>query len=212
MILGRDNVPSSVRKEPDTMSLLSQAAAPSDQSARELQSLRGSWGWLLVLGIALIVLGLLAFGSEFTALAVTLTFAVLLLIGGGAEIAAALFARRWSGFFVHMLFGILYMILGLLMIEHPGFAADALALMLAAAFMAGGLLRIVVALTHRFSNWGWVLFNGLITFVLGVMIWRRWPNDSEWIIGLFVGIELVVTGWSWVVLALAARSASRHSV
>jgi uncharacterized membrane protein HdeD (DUF308 family) len=194
------------------MSLLSQAAAPSDHSALELQSLRGSWGWLLVLGIALIVLGLLAFGSEFTALAVTLTFAVLLLISGAAEIAAAIFGRRWRGFFPHMLFGILYMILGLLMIEHPGFAADALALMLAAAFLAGGLLRIVVALTQRFSNWGWVLVNGLVTFVLGLMIWRRWPNDSEWIIGLFVGIELVVTGWSWVVLALAARSASRHSV
>jgi uncharacterized membrane protein HdeD (DUF308 family) len=193
------------------MTVLPQPAV-TDRSAPELRSLRDSWGWLLILGLALIILGLLAFASEFTALAVTFTFAILLLMGGGAEIAAAIFARRWSGFLVHMLFGILYMILGLLMIEHPGFAADALALMLAAAFLAGGLLRIVVALTHRFSNWGWLLFNGLITFVLGVMIWRRWPNDSEWIIGLFVGIELVVTGWSWVVLALAARSASRHSV
>jgi uncharacterized membrane protein HdeD (DUF308 family) len=180
--------------------------------AHELHSLRDNWGWLLAGGVALIVLGMLALGSEFTTLAVMLTFAILLLMSGGVEIAAAFWARRWSGFFLHVLFGILYLVVGLLMIEHPGVAADALTLMLAASFLAGGLLRIVVALTHRFPNWGWVLLNGVITFLLGFMIWRQWPEASEWIIGLFVGIELIFTGWSWVALALAARSIPKQPV
>jgi uncharacterized membrane protein HdeD (DUF308 family) len=180
--------------------------------APELHSLRNNWGWLLAGGIALIVLGMLALGSEFTPLAVTLTFAILLLISGVVEIAAAFGARRWSGFFLHVLFGILYLVVGLLMIEHPGVALDALTLMLAASFLVGGLLRIVVALTHRFQNWAWVLLSGVVTFLLGLMIWRRWPNDSEWIIGVFVGIELIFTGWSWVALALAVRNIPKQPV
>jgi uncharacterized membrane protein HdeD (DUF308 family) len=178
----------------------------------ELHSLRDKWGWLLALGVALIALGVLALGSEFTTLAVTLTFAVLLIVGGWVEIAAAFWARRWSGFFLHLLFGIIYLVVGLLMIVHPGVAADALTLMIAASFLVGGMLRIVVALTHRFSNWGWVLLNGVVTFVLGFMIWQRWPEASEWVIGLIVGIELIFTGWSWVALALAVRSLPRQIV
>ena len=173
--------------------------------AQELQSLRAKSGWLIALGIALIVLGLLALGSEFTAYAVAWVFGILLIASGGVEIAAAFSARLWSGFFLHLLFGILYFVVGVLMINHPGVGVDALALMLAASFLVGGLLRIVVALTHRFSSWGWVLLNGIVTFLLGVMIWRRWPEDSEWFIGLIVGIELIFAGWSWVALALAAR-------
>jgi uncharacterized membrane protein HdeD (DUF308 family) len=192
------------------MSVLQQPDLTSP--AAELQSLRDNSGWLLALGLALIVLGVLALGSEFTTLAVMLTFAVLLLVSGGVEIAAAFWARRWGGFFLHLLFGILYLVVGLLLIEHPGVAADALTLMLAASFLVGGLLRIAVALTHRFSNWGWVLLNGVVTFLLGVMIWRRWPDASEWVIGIFVGVELIFTGWSWVALALAVRSIPKQPI
>jgi uncharacterized membrane protein HdeD (DUF308 family) len=182
-------------------------------SAEELQSMRANSGWFLVLGIGLIVLGMLALGSEFVAaLAVTMTFAILLLAAGVVEIVAAVCARRVSGFFLHLLFGILYVIVGLLMIEHPGVAADALTLMLAASFLAGGLVRIVTALSHQFRGWGWVLLSGVVTFLLGVMIWRRWPEYSEWIIGVFVGIELIFTGWSWVALALAVRSLPKQAV
>jgi uncharacterized membrane protein HdeD (DUF308 family) len=181
-------------------------------STQELHSLRDNWVWLLALGVGLIVLGLLALGSEFTPWAVTMTFAVFLLVGGVMEIAAAFWARRWSGFFLHLLFGFLYVVVGMLMIDHPGVAVNALTLALAVSFLAGGLVRIVVALNRRFSNWEWVLLSGIVTFLLGFMIWRRWPNDSEWIIGLFVGIELIFTGWSWVALALTVRSLPQQTV
>jgi uncharacterized membrane protein HdeD (DUF308 family) len=177
-----------------------------------LQSLRANWGWFLALGIALIVLGTLAIGAAFIAtLAVAVTFGILLLIGGGVQIASAFWARRWSGFFLQLLVGILYVVVGALMVEHPIGAAAGLTLMLAAYFLAAGLLRIVVALTERFHNWGWVLLNGVITLVLGVLIWRQWPESSLWVLGLFVGIDMIFSGWSWVMLALALRSLPRQA-
>jgi uncharacterized membrane protein HdeD (DUF308 family) len=70
------------------------------------------------------------------------------------------------------------------------------ALMLAAAFFGSGLFRIIVALSERFYGWGWVLLNGIITLVLGILIWRGWPDAAFWVIGLFVGIDMLFAGWS----------------
>ena len=175
--------------------------------AEELHELRRNWGWFLALGIALIVLGVCAIGSAFVAtLATVMTFGVLALFGGGVEIVSAFSARRWSGFFLHLLAGVLYIVIGFLMVTRPWPAAAALTLMLAALFMVGGVTRIVVALSHRFHGWGWVLLNGVITLILGVLIWQEWPEASFWVIGLFLGIELVFDGMSWVMLALAVRN------
>jgi uncharacterized membrane protein HdeD (DUF308 family) len=173
----------------------------------ELHELRRNWGWFLALGIALIVLGLCAIGSAFIAtLATVMTFGILALVGGGVEIASAFWARRWGGFFLHLLAGVLYIVFGFFMFAHPIAAAAAITLMMAALFFVGGLLRIVVALSYRFHGWGWVVLNGAVTLVLGVLIWRQWPEASFWVIGMFLGIELVFTGMSWVMLAMAVRA------
>jgi uncharacterized membrane protein HdeD (DUF308 family) len=96
------------------------------------------------------------------------------------------------------------------MVQHPLAAAAFFTLMLAAAFFVGGLFRIVVALSERFYGWGWVLLNGVVTLILGVMIWRRWPDTAFWVIGLFVGIDMLFAGWSLVITALAVRSAAKQ--
>jgi uncharacterized membrane protein HdeD (DUF308 family) len=103
----------------------------------------------------------------------------------------------------------MYLILGLLMVQDPLQAAAALTLMLAAIFFVEGFIRIVYSLTQRFPGWGWVCFNGVITLCLGIFIWRRWPEASFWVIGLFVGIELIFAGWASVILAMAIRGLSR---
>lgn len=175
--------------------------------AEDLQDLHRNWGWFLVLGIALIVLGVFAIGAACIAtLATVMTFGILLLAGGAVEIVSSFWARRWGGFFLHLLAGILYVVIGFLMVSRPLVAAAGLTLMLAALFFVGGMFRIVAALSHRFHGWGWVLFNGIITLVLGVMIWREWPEASFFIIGLFLGIELIFDGMSWMMLGLAARN------
>jgi uncharacterized membrane protein HdeD (DUF308 family) len=175
----------------------------------ELQHLRKSWGLFLGLGIAEIVLGMAAITSSLISIVVTMTvvvvFGAFILVGGVVHLLNAFAARGWRGFFPHLLAGILYTVVGVLVIEHPAGAAAGLTLMIAAGFLIGGLVRIIVAVLDRFSGWGWVLANGLIGLLLGLSIWKHWPTDSEWIIGVFVGIDLIFAGWSWVMLALTAR-------
>jgi len=187
-------------------------APPVDRATvlrAELESLRGSWFWLLVFGILLIVVGLVAISSAFIAtLATVVIVGILLLIGGAVEIIDAFLARRWRGFWMHMLGGILYIAIGFLLIQRPGEAAAVFTLMIAAAFFVGGLFRIVFALSERFCGWQWVLLNGVVTLVLGILIWREWPESAVWVIGLFVGLDMLFDGWSLVMTALAVKSVS----
>jgi uncharacterized membrane protein HdeD (DUF308 family) len=179
----------------------------------ELHTLRQNWGWFLALGIALIIVGLLAIAFPVLATLTTVeVFGFLLLLGAGAEVASAIWARRWGGFFLHLLCGLLYLFLGAVIIERPGLGAAGYTLMLAVFFVAAGLVRVVFALSQRFSGWGWTLLSGAITLLLGILIWRNLPEAALWVIGTFVGIELVFNGWSLVMLGLAARSLSSQGV
>jgi uncharacterized membrane protein HdeD (DUF308 family) len=184
-----------------------QASGPAGPFAEGLEQLRKNSLWLLILGIVLIIVGMAAIGSAFVAtLTTVLVFGMLLIIGGGVQIVNALFAGRWRGFWLHLLAGILYLVLGFLLVQHPLAAAAGFTLVLAACFMIGGLFRIFTALVDRFHGWGWVLLNGIVTLILGGMIWRQWPASALWVIGLFVGIDMLFAGWTWVMTAVAIRN------
>jgi uncharacterized membrane protein HdeD (DUF308 family) len=171
-----------------------------------LEEVRRNWGWFLVLGIALIVLGTVALGlAGLATLVSVLAFGWFLLIGGVFEAVAAFWARRWSGFFLHLLGGILYAVVGIMLLANPGAGALTLTLLLAAFFLVSGAFQAGAAVALRFPNWGWAALGGVVTAVLGTLIWARWPSDAVWVIGLFVGIDLLFRGWAWVMFALAAR-------
>ena len=104
-----------------------------------------------------------------------------------------------------LLTGVFYAVTGLLMVLYPLAAAEGITLMLAAAFLVGGTLRIVVAVSERFPSWGWVLCNGIVTVLLGFAIYQQWSASGLWVLGLFVGIELVANGVTWSVLAAGMR-------
>jgi uncharacterized membrane protein HdeD (DUF308 family) len=172
----------------------------------EISGLRRNWGWLLALGIALIVVGMLAISFPGLATLATIqVFGFFLLIGAGVEIASGFWARRWGGFFLHLLCGLLYLFLGVVILEQPGLAAAAYTLMLAVFFFATGVIRIVFAVGQRFTGWGWTLLGGGVSVLLGVLILHNLPEATYWVIGTFVGIDLIFNGWSWVMLALAVR-------
>src|SRR5882724_5095978 len=119
----------------------------------EVQEVRRNWGWFLVLGILLVVLGMVAISYPVMAtLATVEVFGFFLLIGGGVQIASALWARRWDGFFLHLLTGFLYVFVGAVILERPALGAAGYTLMLAVFFVAGGLIRTVFALRQRFSG------------------------------------------------------------
>jgi len=168
--------------------------------------LRRSWVWFVSLGIVLMVMGALSIGAAFiTTLASVVVFGILLLSGGVVQLVNAFLARTWKGFFIHLFAGLLYLVVGGLMVEHPIQAAEGLTLMLAAAFLLGGAARVIYALVESFAGQGWVLINGFITLLLGIAIWRQWPESSLWVIGLFIGIDLVFNGWLWVMLGLMVK-------
>jgi uncharacterized membrane protein HdeD (DUF308 family) len=173
----------------------------------ERQALRANWGWFLVLGAALVLAGLLAISYPVLAtLTTVLVFGIVLMCGGGVEIASAIWARRWSGFFLHVLTGLLYLFVGFLLVERPELGAAGYTLLLAMFFIAGGLFRIVSALNHRFASWGWAALSGGVAVLLGIMIWRDWPEAALWVIGTFVGIDLLFNGLSWIMLGLDLRN------
>jgi uncharacterized membrane protein HdeD (DUF308 family) len=114
--------------------------------------------------------------------------------------------RHWRGFALHLLAAALYLVVGLFMLEDPVRAAVVLTLLLAAAFFVGGLLRIIFSLGVLFPSWPWVLLNGAVDLILGVLILNGWPESSLWALGLLVGIDLLFHGWSSVILALTVRN------
>jgi uncharacterized membrane protein HdeD (DUF308 family)/serine/threonine protein kinase len=172
----------------------------------EDQALRRNWGWFLALGIALVVLGLLAISSPgLTTVATVEIFGFILLAGAALEVASITWARSWSGVLLHLLGGLLSLFVGVLLIEQPGLGAAGYTLLMALFFVAGGLFRVILAVGQRFSGWGWSLLGGVVSLVLGVLIWRELPVSALWVLGTFVGIDLIVNGWSWVMVGLGLR-------
>jgi uncharacterized membrane protein HdeD (DUF308 family) len=176
----------------------------------EPEEIRRKWGWFLVLGIALVVLGVLALAvPHLVTLTSVMLFGWLVILGGVFEAIAAFSAPKWTGVALHLLSGILGAVVGVLIITHPAISAGALTLLLASFFLVGGLFRIVAAVKLRFPAWGWAVFGGIVTALLGVLIWAEWPSSAIWVIGTFVAIELLVRGWSWIMFAFAARQIPR---
>lgn len=175
--------------------------------------LRQGWGWLLFVGIVLVLLGTLALIAPlFATLATVLFYGWVLLFGGVAHAIAAFGVWRWGGFFLHVLAALIDIVLGILFLRHPDAGAVAITLLLAAGFMVGGLFRLIAAFSMRFPNWGWTVLSGVITFAVGVLLWMKWPSDSLVVIGLFIGIQMLFYGWAAVMLALAARSLSKPTI
>lgn len=171
------------------------------------EELRRCWGWLLFLGIVLILMGTVALGLPLLAtISAVLIYGWVLLIGGVFEVVAAFGAQRWGGFFLHLLAGVIDVVLGGMFLRHPDQGAIVLTLFLAIGFLIGGVFRVAAAVSMRFPNWGWTVLSGFVTALAGALIWAQWPWDSWNIIGLFVGIQLLFYGWSAVMLALAAKS------
>lgn len=179
----------------------------------ELGIIRDNWGWFLALGLIQVLVGATAITmAALATLASVIVIGLLALISGGAELASAIWARGWSGTLQHILCGVLYLVFGLIVTTRPVQSAEMLTLVLAMMFLVGGAIRIGLAVSGRFHQWGYVLFSGIITLLMGGMILSGWPGTSFWVIGTFVGIELLFAGWMWVMLAFALKKLPSNKI
>lgn len=178
------------------------------QNNQTLALINKNWGWFLAWGIFLIILGLAAVSaSTFTTL-VSVVFLGFLILVSGILVLIDSFTSwwgRWGNFVFHILMGLLYLIVGGMLIKSPLWGAVSLTLLLAILFILLGAFRIVFSLSASFPHWGWSLFNGIITLVLGIFIFLHWPAASLFFIGLFVGIDLIFFGWTYIMLALSVK-------
>ena len=180
---------------------------PSGIFADMTEHLRRNWGWLLALGVLLLILGIIALAdSVATTVVSALVFGWVLLIAGVVEGVQA-FRHRASGhLLLHVLNAVLAIVVGVLLLQHPVAGAIGLTLMLAIYFVVAGVFRIVAAWSTHAPGRGWAIFNGIVTLVLGLMVWSQWPVSGLWVLGMFIGIDLIITGWSQVMSAMAVRS------
>jgi uncharacterized membrane protein HdeD (DUF308 family) len=178
----------------------------------ELHSLRSQWWCFLLLGISLVVLGSICIIEPLVPSLASVVFLGFLLIAAGIiQIVSSFWAGKWSGMLLHFLIGVLYAVVGYMIVDGPGLSLLLLTKFIAIFLIVSGLFRIVSALVVRFHDWGWVLLNGGVTLLLGIIINRQLPAAALWVIGLFIGIEMLFNGWAWVMLALGLRAVAKES-
>jgi uncharacterized membrane protein HdeD (DUF308 family) len=168
------------------------------------------WKWLMALGVLSVIGGLFAILFPLIA---SISAAILcgwaLLFGAVAQGMALFRARSGGEMAKHGLLALLYAIAGLYLLLFPVSGTITLTVVLVAWFFATGVVQLVAA----YQGWGaapgmgWLAASGLISVILGVLIWADLPSSATWAIGLLVGIELLMGGWDLIFLALAARSA-----
>lgn len=174
------------------------------------QEFRGHWGWFVGLGVLMIIAGVIALGSVLMATVVSvLVVGIMMIASGIVEIVHGMRMKGWGQFFLWVLIGILYVVAGLFAFQNPLLAAGALTLVLGVSLLFAGVARIFLAMQMRSTSpWGWVLASGIITLLLGALILIRWPVSSLYVLGIFLGVDLVIAGAAWLSAGLAFKRAA----
>ena len=158
-------------------------------------------------GILLIVAGILALLAPLAAgLSIAMLVGVLLVFGGLMYLAIVFKAGSIGRGILAAALGVFSLAAGIYSLVQPAAALAALTLMLAAYFVAAGIIEIIAALGARpAQGWGWLMFGGIISLLLGLMIWRQFPLSGAWAVGILVGVRLLMSGWMLVAIAGATR-------
>ena len=171
--------------------------------------LQRNWGWLLGLGILFVILGCIGMGMVVgLTIASVLFLGVLLLIAGLLQIVDTFKCREWRGSAWHALIALLYLIGGAIVIYDPILASTVITALIAWVLIFIGITRLFMASVLRHARgWGWLIFAGLTSIILGILILLQWPYSGLWVLGLFIAIELIVNGWTYIFIAIATRRA-----
>jgi len=186
------------------------SSARSFEDVSGLEPLRLKSGWIIALGVVYTVAGIIALGSVVLATVATVfVVGIMMLIAGVAEVINAFQVKTWGKFIFWLLLGALYIVAGFLTFENPLLAAAILTLFLGISLIASGIMRILLAFSmQKATPWVWVLLSGVITLLLGLIIVAHWPVSGVYILGLFLGIDLLFAGAGWIGIGLGVK---RHA-
>lgn len=167
-------------------------------------------GRSIVWAILLIVFGFLAIAMPFaTSWGVVLIVAWLIVLSGGIQFIHAFQSQGVGHIIWKLLVAVLYLIVGLYFLLHPVIGVASFTFALAIFFVVEGVMDLVAYFQARSAaGSGWILFDGIVTLLLGILVWRQWPSSSLWVIGTLVGISMIMTGTTRLMLSLAARKLS----
>ena len=180
----------------------------STDLAAAFQRIRENWGWFFALGFVLVLFGGAALAYPWTTAQISMmVVGWVLVFSGTVQALFALRMRGWGGVALNLLAGILEIVVGMLLVKTPAEAVIAFTLLISVYLLVGGIYRIAAALALRIPGAGWLALSGFISAVLGIGLVFDWPHSATWLIGTYVGIDLVFHGISWIVLALGVRRA-----
>ena len=168
-------------------------------------------GMSILWAVLLIIFGFLAITLPFaTSWGVVLILAWLIIFSGGFQFIHAFQSTGAGHIAWKLLVAIVYLIFGIYLLLHPVIGVAALTLVLAVFFVIEGVMDLVAYFQNRKAGAsGWILFDGIVTLVLGVLVWRQWPSSSLWVIGTLVGISMIMTGTTRLMMALAVRRVAK---
>jgi uncharacterized membrane protein HdeD (DUF308 family) len=175
-----------------------------------VRAVRKASGWSIVWGILMFICGILAISLPLaSSIGIVILLAWLIVFAGVSHLFFAFQCHSVGGVLWQVLLAILYGIAGIYMLMNPLLGVLSLTLLLAVFLLVEGILEIALYFgIRRIRHAGWVLFDGIVTLVLGILIWAQWPSSSVWVIGTLVGISLMFSGISRFMLSLAVRAAS----
>jgi uncharacterized membrane protein HdeD (DUF308 family) len=171
------------------------------------------WGWFIALGVVLLLLGILALGDVVAVtVASTIFIGAAFMIGGIVQVIHAFATKGWSAFLIYLVGGIVTVIGGFLIMQEPVRGSIVITLFLTVAMLVSGVMRMVIAFRHReIKNWWLLLLSGLVSMLLGLMLFMSLPWSGLWVLGTLVAVELLLQGGTWLQFGLSLRRMRRHA-
>ena len=178
-----------------------------------LDNVKRASGWSVALAVLMILAGMLAIISPLIAgVVIVYVVAWTAIFNGVAQLVYAFRAHTGGRMILEILLGLLYIVAGVFILLHPGGGLLALTLVIACFLLVYGVFALVLAFQLKpHSGWGWVLFDAIVTILLGVLIWAHWPMNSEWVVGTLVGISFIASGVSRLMLSLAVQKLANRA-
>ncbi|MET3598587.1 HdeD family acid-resistance protein [Martelella mangrovi] len=175
-----------------------------------IDKVRGNWGWVMAFGLLLVLFSLILLGNLVVATVASVVFFGAMLIVAGVVHLSQLFYNHGKG---HVAFwvisGLLYVLAGIMLMRNPVLASSLFTIIVGVSLAVAGGFRLYLGMTMRpVKGWGFMIFSGLVLILAAVLIASNFPQNSLWLLGLFVAADFLVYGVSLVIFALALKPRS----